>query len=59
MSGTLASQEVREVRPADAPAECPWVRVHVRHRTRLGPRRWRLGCQFIRPQLWGTLLLFG
>ena len=50
---------VLEVRPADAPAECPWVRVHVRHCTRLGPRSWRLGCQFAGPQTGGTWRLFG
>jgi hypothetical protein len=49
---------VLAVRPADAPAACPWVQVQVRHCTRVGPRRWRLGCQFTGPQLWSTLLFF-
>jgi hypothetical protein len=50
---------VLEVRPADAPAECPWVRVHVRHCTQLGPRRWRLGCQFAGPQAGDAWRQFG
>jgi hypothetical protein len=50
---------ILEVRAAGALAPCPWVRVHVRHCTPLGRRRWRLGCQFAGPQPGGAWRLFG
>jgi PilZ domain len=50
--------EVLSVRVAANSQEMPWVRVAVRHFRREGSY-YLLGCQFLRPQPWSVLLLFG
>jgi hypothetical protein len=49
---------VLSVRVAANSQEMPWVQVAVRHFRREGGY-YLLGCQFLRPQPWGILLLFG
>jgi hypothetical protein len=49
--------EVLSVRVANT-QEMPWVQVAVRHFRREGGY-YLLGCQFLRPQPWSILLLFG
>ena len=50
--------EVLSVRVAANCHEMPWVQVAVRNFRREGGY-YLLGCQFLRPQPWSILLLFG
>ena len=49
--------EVFSVRPANAPAEVPWVQVRVKSK-RPVEKNWELGCQFVRTPSYSVVLLF-
>jgi hypothetical protein len=49
---------VLAMRPADAPADVPWVHLEVRHCRRKGAM-WYLGCKFSEELPWNVVLLFG
>ena len=42
----------------NAPVGTPWVEIEIKT-MRLDGDRYEVGCQFLRPPSWGTLLLFG
>jgi hypothetical protein len=54
----IRAGEVLSVRVAANAQEMPWVQVAVRDFRREGGY-YILGCQFLRPQPWSILLLFG
>lgn len=46
------------IRACQAPDDCPWIQVRVRH-CAANEKRWHLGCQFVEELPWNVLLLFG
>jgi hypothetical protein len=58
VSAPVRLGEVLSVRVASTAQEMPWVQVTVRNFRREGSY-YLLGCQFLRPQPWSVLLLFG
>jgi hypothetical protein len=54
----VAEGTVLSVKPRQAPASMPWVRVEVRNCAR-DQSGYQTGCQFVSTPPWGILLLFG
>jgi len=52
--GTILS-----VRPLAGADHAPWVQIEILNSSEVDGGNWRLGCKFVRPPAYSTLMLFG